>query len=99
MKTALQLLHDVKTYVPPSEFYRSELPTMTPPGGIAWQKGGLCPFHEDHYQGSFHVHLKTGAFHCFSCGAKGGDIIAFTQLRYAVPFQEAVEKLANEWGV
>ncbi len=32
----------------------------------------LCPYHDDHSVGSFSVHMGTGLFHCFVCGAAGG---------------------------
>ena len=99
MKTAAQLLQNVKGYIPPAEFYRTELPTMPPPRGGGWRDGGLCPFHADNRAGSFRVNLETGAFICFSCGAKGADIIAFTQLRDGLSFPEALRKLSEDWGV
>jgi DNA primase len=64
-----------------------------------WAIAGLCPFHEDHSAGSFKVNLHNGAFTCFSCGAKGGDIISFTQLKYSLTFKEAIERIAYEWRV
>lgn len=99
MKTNVRLLENVKTYIPPAEFYRAELSTMPPPRGGGWRDGGLCPFHADNHAGSFRVNLNSGGFCCFSCGAKGADIIAFIQLRDGLSFPEALNKLSNEWGV
>lgn len=99
MKTNVRLLENVKAYIPPAEFYRAELPTMPPPRGAGWRDGGLCVFHADNHAGSFRVNLDSGGFCCFSCGAKGADIIAFIQLRDGLSFPEALNKLANEWGV
>lgn len=99
MKTTAQLLQDVKGYIPPADFYRAELPTMPLPRGGGWRDGGLCPFHADQHAGSFRVNLETGAFTCFSCGAKGADIIAFIQLRDGLSFPEALRKLSEDWGV
>lgn len=99
MKTAVRLLENVKAYIPPADFYRAELPAMPPPRGGGWRDGGLCVFHADNSAGSFRVNLDTGAFCCFSCGAKGADIIAFTQLRDGLSFPETLNKLSNEWGV
>lgn len=99
MKTAIKLLEDVKSYIPPTDFYRAELPAMPSPKGGGWRDGGLCPFHADNHAGSFRVNLETGAFKCFSCGAKGSDIIAFTQHRDGLSFPETVRQLADEWGV
>jgi DNA primase len=99
MKPNMQSLKDIKTYIPPAEFYRAELPAMPPPRGSGWRDGGLCPFHDDKHTGSFRVNLETGAFVCFSCGSKGGDIIAFIQQRDGLSFPEALNKLSNEWGL
>lgn len=99
MRTAIQSLQNVKSYIPPAEFFRAELPAMPPPKGGGWRDGGLCPFHPDKHAGSFRVNLETGAFLCFSCGSKGGDIIAFIQQRDGLSFPEAVQKLSNEWGL
>ncbi|MBZ0095026.1 MAG: hypothetical protein K8H75_06520 [Sulfuricella sp.] len=99
MKTAVQKLQDVKAYIPPADFYRAELSAMPPPRGGGWRDGGLCVFHTDNHAGSFRVNLDTGAFCCFSCGAKGSDIIAFIQLRDGLSFLEALSKLSDEWGV
>lgn len=89
----------VKSYLPPSDFYRAELPTMPPPRGDGWCDGGLCPFHSDKHSGSFRVNLTTGQFKCFSCGASGSDVIAFTQLRDGLSFPDAVNKLSEDWRV
>lgn len=64
-----------------------------------WAIAGLCPFHEDHSAGSFKINLTNGAFICFACGAKGGDIISFTQQKYQLQFRQALEKLITEWRV
>lgn len=99
MKPNVQLLENVKAYIPPSDFYRAELPAMPPPRGGAWRDGGLCCFHDDKHAGSFRVNLDTGAFCCFSCGAKGADIVAFIQLRDGLNFSEALRQLSDDWGV
>ena len=88
MKTTVQLLQDVKAYIPPSDFYRAELPAIPVPRGSGWREGGLCPFHADKHAGSFRVNLETGAFVCFACGTKGGDIVAFIQQRDGLSFPE-----------
>jgi len=89
----------IKAAISPVEFYQHELPDMprTQKGG--WRDGGLCPFHSDTHSGSFRVHLDTGAFCCFSCGAKGGDLVAFIMQRDGLVFSEALKQLAEDWGV
>jgi len=88
----------VKSAIAPSDYYRQELP------GAAlkkhgWNDAGLCIFHNDINSGSFRVNTETGAFKCYSCGTKGGDIIAFEMEKYGLNFIKALEKLACEWGV
>ena len=91
---------DVKREVDPGAFYRLELPRMARTRRTdGWVDGGLCPFHPDRRPGSFHVNLDSGAFRCFSCGARGGDIIAFVELRGGLTFRLAVDALARAWGV
>ena len=97
MKTACLQASDVKGGIQPADFFRTELPAMPPPRGHGWRDGGLCCFHDDKSAGSFHVNLDTGAFTCFSCGAKGADIIAFIQLRDGLSFPDALHKLAKDW--
>lgn len=99
MNDVMELLQRVKAYIPPLEFYRLELRTMSPSKAHGWCDGGLCPFHNDRRPGSFEVNLTTGAFRCFSCDARGGDLIDFIKLRDGLSFLEALQKLADDWGV
>ncbi len=64
-----------------------------------WAVAGLCPFHVDSKPGSFKINLTTGAFRCWSCGASGGDIIAFIQKRDGLEFVDTLQKLSSDWGV
>lgn len=48
-----------------------------------------CCFHED-TQPSLRINLDFGGFRCFSCGEKGGDMVAFHQKRHHLTFMEAV---------
>ena len=63
--------------------------------GVGSMKG-LCPFHDEKTP-SFHVRPQVGMWHCFGCG-EGGDVIAFVQKVDALPFGEAVERLASRLG-
>lgn len=91
---------NVKASLPPVIFYLEELPGLAPRQDHGWIDGGLCPFHSDKHAGSFKINLDTGAFRCFSCGAAGGDIIAFYRLRYCCGFMDALRDLegrCNLW--
>src|SRR3954447_19844112 len=58
---------------------------------------GLCPFH-DKRTPSFSVNAENGLYHCFGCGASG-DAIRFAQETEALDFPQAVEFLADRYGV
>jgi DNA primase len=58
---------------------------------------GLCPFHDDH-KPSMWVSPVKGIFKCFSCGA-GGDVFTFVQRFHSMEFREALEYLAERYGV
>ncbi len=63
--------------------------------GGRWK--GLCPFHQEKTP-SFSVDPKSQLFYCFGCQT-GGDIFKFVQLYEKVEFLEAVDLLAQKWGV
>ncbi|MEK6276867.1 MAG: DNA primase [Actinomycetota bacterium] len=58
---------------------------------------GLCPFHEERTP-SFSVDPAAKLYHCFGCQA-GGDVIRFVQEKDGVDFPEAIELLAERYGV
>jgi DNA primase len=63
--------------------------------GARWV--GLCPFHEERTP-SFSVEPGDKLYYCFGCGA-GGDVFGFVQEKEGVGFPEAVELLAQRYGV
>ncbi|MCW2765430.1 MAG: dnaG 1 [Nocardioides sp.] len=73
----------------------SQYVTLRNAGGGS-QKG-LCPFH-DEKSPSFNVNPSRNFFHCFGCG-EGGDVISFVMKIDALSFAEAVERLADKYGV
>ena len=88
----------IKNSLIPLDFYRHELPGASFKKH-GWNDGGLCAFHADNKPGSFRVNLATGAFTCFACGTKGGDIIAFTMAKHNLNFPDALAKLVDDWGL
>ncbi|HEY7457082.1 MAG TPA: DNA primase, partial [Solirubrobacterales bacterium] len=58
---------------------------------------GLCPFHEERTP-SFSVDAAEKLYHCFGCGV-GGDTIKFVEEKEGLGFAEAVELLADRYGV
>jgi len=58
---------------------------------------GLCPFHEERTP-SFSVEPTEKLYHCFGCGV-GGDVIKFVEEKEGMGFAEAVEVLADRYGV
>lgn len=58
---------------------------------------GLCPFHREKSP-SFHVHPSRQIFHCFGCG-EGGSVFHFLMKARNLAFPEAVEDLADRYGI
>ena len=58
---------------------------------------GLCPFHAEKSP-SFSVSPSKQFFHCFGCG-KSGDAIAFLMEHSGMTFMEAVQDLAQQFGM
>ena len=58
---------------------------------------GLCPFHDERSP-SFSVDPQEKLYHCFGCGV-GGDVIKFVEEKEGLAFPDAVEALADRYGV
>ena len=58
---------------------------------------GLCPFHREKTP-SFNVNREKGFFHCFGCST-GGDVLKFVELYEKLSFPEAVQSLAQRFGM
>ena len=65
--------------------------------GIEVNRSGMacCPFHDDKNPS---MKLNEEYFYCFGCGATG-DVIDFTARLYNLSPKEAVEKLAQDFGL
>ncbi|HTT95595.1 MAG TPA: DNA primase [Solirubrobacterales bacterium] len=61
------------------------------------QMMGLCPFHDERSP-SFSVDPTDKLYHCFGCG-EAGDIFGFVMEKEGLGFSEAVEALADRYGV
>jgi hypothetical protein len=81
--------------LPPARaFYERELGKLSRPDRKGWMCGP-CPFHKSKSGKSFSVHVD-GYFHCHGCGAKGGDLVKFMQLRYGYDFKTGA-KILGAW--
>jgi DNA primase len=58
---------------------------------------GLCPFHDERTP-SFSVDPQEKLYYCFGCEA-GGDVFRFVQEKEGLSFPEAVDSLADRYGV
>lgn len=65
-------------------------------GGLRFNASGWaqvrCIFHEDGHA-SLSIHRERGAFRCFTCEARGGDLLAFEMLRSGTDFKSAARAL------
>lgn len=69
--------------------------TLRRAGGASMK--GLCPFHDEKTP-SFNVNVPRQTYHCFGCG-EGGGAIDFLMKIDGLSFVEAVERLAEKYGV
>ncbi|MBK5232790.1 MAG: DNA primase [Thermoleophilia bacterium] len=63
--------------------------------GARWT--GLCPFHDERSP-SFGIHAEDKLYHCFGCQV-GGDLFDFVVATENIDFPDAVELLADRYGV
>ncbi len=76
-----------RTLLPtPADYYSKEFPGLKIKS--EWVNVCCC-FHDDKTP-SLSLHMVSGGFHCFACGAHGGDVLAFQMQRYSITFVEAV---------
>lgn len=67
--------------------------------GIEVNRAGFChcPFHADR-TASMKVYPGNRGWYCFGCGA-GGDVIDFVRQYYGLDFNNAIEKIKQEFGI
>jgi DNA primase len=58
---------------------------------------GLCPFHDEN-SASFKVNPLDKLYYCFGCEASG-DVFSFVEEKEGLSFPEAVESVAERYGV
>jgi DNA primase len=58
---------------------------------------GCCPFHEEK-TASFSVNPTEKLYYCFGCG-EGGNLFSFVQRKENLDFAQAVEYLADKYGI
>jgi hypothetical protein len=76
---------------PPRTFYERELGKLGRPSRD-WSQVS-CPFHRPDKHPSFSVNLSSGGFLCFSCGARGGNVVDFLIQRDGISFKAAALQL------
>lgn len=74
----------------PTDYYESEGLHLRGPTGASW-KTTECKFHGG--SDSMRVNVKTGAFRCMNCGARGGDLLAYQVATYGQDFIDAAKSL------
>ncbi|MFC1659602.1 CHC2 zinc finger domain-containing protein [Pseudomonadota bacterium] len=82
---------------PPIEFYTNEEFSIKHPEGFNGNVMVQCPFHDDKHP-SMSINLRTGAFKCFACEAKGSNIIDYYMLKNSLSFYEALKELSTKKG-
>lgn len=93
---------------PQSNFDKSALmlpPIMLDSLGIRYQRTGprlavYCPFHKggEERSPSLMMNGNDGHYKCFTCGEKGGDVIAFYRAVTGAGFIEALKVLGVHHG-
>jgi CHC2-type zinc finger protein len=82
--------------LPPARaFYPREFGSALGKERRGWAQTKCC-FHDGHSKTSLALNMCEGHFRCFSCGARGADLIAFVRLRYKLDFRGACQYL-NAW--
>ena len=57
----------------------------------------VCPFHNEK-TASFKVYNGSRGYYCFGCG-ESGDVIDFVKRFFNIPFNEALQKLNQDFGL
>lgn len=80
-----------KTQLPDvGDYYASQGLTIGKHGNKGWRKAN-CLFCQS--RDNFNINLQSGSYHCWSCEAKGGDLVAFQMLLHGQDFKQAAQSL------
>ena len=74
---------------------RERVPNLTK-RGTDWVC--CCPVHSEKTP-AFHVSPARQTWHCFGACAEGGNVISFVMKADGLTFPQAVEQLANRYGI
>lgn len=77
------------------EVVREHVPSLTKKG-VDWVC--CCPFHSEKTP-SFHVSPVRQTWHCFGACAEGGNVITFLMRADGLTFPQAVQRLAERYGI
>ncbi len=72
----------------PEEYYRDSGLTLS--GRGKWRTT-RCVFHDG--SDSMRINLDSGGFVCMSCGARGGDVLAYHMAEHGIEFIDAAKAL------
>lgn len=77
---------------PPRSFYENELGKLGRLNSKGWASANP-PCHKSKSKKSFVVDLRSGAYRCWGCGIRGGDVIDFLRWREGYSFKRACQVL------
>ncbi len=74
----------------PLSYYEGQGLSITKRGSKGWRATN-CPFCDSCDNGN--INLDSGAFHCWGCGVKGGDLVAFHMALHSLDFIDTAKAL------
>lgn len=90
-KATIEKVHDAADIV---EISRDYVQNLKKKGSVY---SACCPFHNENNP-SFIVSPGRGTYHCFSC-KEHGDAISFVMKKEGMTYTQAIEKIAERYGI